>query len=105
MSENCLYLSIWSPVIEPEELTSVIVILNSGRMEGNISGVELAAIGNVVVVTVESRHGALGFLATSDHIVTGNLKFHLGEISYSLPCSQHWIVRSDIGIEMDSGKY
>ena len=75
MSENCLYLSIWTPILDTENQTSVVVILNSGRLEGNISGIEFASIGNVVVVTVESRHGSLGFLATHDQIVTGYLIF------------------------------
>ena len=72
MSENCLYLSIWTPILNSEKQTSVVVILNSGRLEGNISGIEFASIGNVVVVTVESRHGSLGFLSTSDQIIKGN---------------------------------
>ena len=43
------------------------VIMLSGREDmTEISGVELADVGDVVVVTVESRHGSLGYLASQD---------------------------------------
>jgi carboxylesterase type B len=70
MSEDCLYLSIWSSSASP--LTGVIVWLTSGREE-NLSGAELSGRGEVVVVRVESRRGALGYLATEDRLVTGEL--------------------------------
>ena len=90
MAENCLYLSVWSSQsILSETTTSVIVIINSGQekyscklnlihffkgREENteVDGIELADIGDVVVVMVESRHGALGFMAVEDE-VTGNI--------------------------------
>ena len=50
MSEDCLYLSIWSPAVGGEELRSVIVLLTSGKEEGALSGVEMAAMGDVVLV-------------------------------------------------------
>ena len=74
MSENCLYLSIWSSSLAPASLTSVILILSSGQEPDSAveaSGVEMAALGGVVVVTAETRHGALGFLAAEDSVVTG----------------------------------
>ena len=74
MSENCLYLSIWSSSLAPDSLTSVILILSSGQEPDSAveaSGVEMAALGGVVVVTAETRHGALGFLAAEDSVVTG----------------------------------
>ena len=43
------------------------VIMLSGREDmTEISGVEMADVGDVVVVTVESRHGSLGYLASPD---------------------------------------
>ena len=72
MSENCLYLSIWSSDLKPENLTSVIVILSSGEEDTSDSnGIDLADVGDVVVVMIESRHGALGFLAAEDMVVSG----------------------------------
>ena len=77
MSENCLYLSIWSSDLKRENLTSVIVILSSGEEDTSDSnGVELADVGDVVVVMIESRHGALGFLAAEDMVVSGIFIFH-----------------------------
>ena len=67
VSENCLYLSIWTRNLSPDNLTSVMVIMLSGREDmTEITGVELADVGDVVVVTVESRHGSLGYLASQD---------------------------------------
>ena len=69
MSEDCLYLSIWSPYTL-SSATGVLVWLTSGR-EGQLSGAELSGRGGVVVVRVESRRGSLGFLAMEDSLVTG----------------------------------
>ena len=71
MSEDCLYLSIWSKNITREESTSVMVVLDSGRLGDDVSGIELSDTGDIVVVSVENRHGALGFLATKEKTVTG----------------------------------
>lgn len=68
MSEDCLYLSIWAPMITTK--TGVMVWLASGR-EDILSGAELSGRGEVVVVRVESRQGALGYLATEDKLITG----------------------------------
>ena len=70
MSEDCLYLSIWSPW--SFSATGVILWLTSGR-EDDLSGAELSGRGEVVVVRGESRRGALGYLATEDRLVTGEL--------------------------------
>ena len=64
MAEDCLYLSIWSPGGEGK---SVLVWLSGGG-EGVEGGGELAARGDIIVVRVESRRGALGFLALGDQI-------------------------------------
>ena len=75
MSENCLYLSVWSSDLKRKNLTSVMVILSSGEEDTSESeGIELADVGDVVVVMVESRHGALGFLAAED-MVSGRYSY------------------------------
>ena len=64
MAEDCLYLSIWTPGGEGK---SVLVWLSGGGQEDE-GGSELAARGDVIVIRVESRRGALGFLALGNEI-------------------------------------
>ena len=59
MAEDCLYLSIWTPASSSDQLRAVMVLLTSGKEEGDLSGVEMAATGDVVFVRVESRHWRL----------------------------------------------
>lgn len=67
-SEDCLHLSIWTPGLEPAS-RPVMVFLHGGGFTsgtaGNVlyRGAGLAAAGDIVVVTVNYRLGALGFLA------------------------------------------
>ena len=75
MSEDCLYLSLWSPW-PPVSVAGVIVWLASGR-EDSLSGAELSGRGEVVVVRVESRQGALGYLATQDTAFTGMQEYRV----------------------------
>ncbi|WP_462322184.1 carboxylesterase/lipase family protein [Halochromatium sp.] len=76
LSEDCLSLNIWTPV-PPDEVASadplpvMIFIYGGSFVDGNSSnplfdGRHLAAIGDVVVVTLNYRLGALGFLAGID---------------------------------------
>ena len=74
MSEDCLYLSIWVPETQETRL-SVLVWLTVGRGQEEKGGEELSAQGNLVVVKVESRRGALGFLATQEKSIPGKLTF------------------------------
>ena len=69
MSEDCLYLSVWSGEGGPGR--AVLVWLTAGGEAAGAGGAELAVRGEVLVVRVESRRGALGFLATGDE-VSGN---------------------------------
>lgn len=68
-SEDCLYLNVWSPVPRgASEKAPVMVLLYGGgyqlgaASQGNYNGAGLAAKG-AVVVTLNYRLGALGFLA------------------------------------------
>jgi para-nitrobenzyl esterase len=83
VSEDCLYLNVWTPASSSKDRLPVMVwIYGGGFAMGSTSvptysGEKLAALG-VVVVSIAYRVGALGFLAhpqltaESDHHVSGN---------------------------------
>jgi para-nitrobenzyl esterase len=83
ISEDCLYLNIWTPVIGSKEPRAVLVwIYGGGFTNGSASmplywGDQLAKRG-IVVVTIAYRVGLFGFLAhpdltlESEHHVSGN---------------------------------
>jgi para-nitrobenzyl esterase len=68
LSEDCLYLNVWTPARSASQRLPVMVWIYGGGFSGgmtsnpNYSGEKLAARG-VVVVSVAYRLGALGFLA------------------------------------------
>ncbi len=74
LSEDCLYLNVWTPGLDDAARPVLFWIhgggftLGSGSEPG-YSGDRLAARGDVVVVTINYRLGALGFLA--DPLVAG----------------------------------
>ena len=86
MSEDCLYLNVWTPAKSAADKLPVIVWIHGGAFqEGSTSvpsnnGQGLAAKG-VVVVAINYRLGILGFLASpeldmeSPHRVSGNYGF------------------------------
>ena len=67
-SEDCLYLNVWTPDASPARKRPVMVWIHGGGYaigSGSwplYSGAALAARGDVVVVTVNHRLGALGYL-------------------------------------------
>ena len=68
MSEDCLYLNIWTPADTPEEKLPVMLFIHGGGYKSGYSheitfdGDALAQRG-VLLVTIEYRLGALGYLA------------------------------------------
>ncbi|MCF3652351.1 carboxylesterase/lipase family protein [Synoicihabitans lomoniglobus] len=83
VSEDCLYLNIWSPAKSPDEKIPVLVWIYGGGFSfgGNANPThngEFLARKGVVLVTVNYRVGPLGFLAhpelsaESPHGVSGN---------------------------------
>jgi para-nitrobenzyl esterase len=68
-SEDCLYLNVWTPAASPGERLPVMVWIHGGSFTSGsgsmpiYSGETLARAGKVVVVTINYRLGALGFLA------------------------------------------
>ena len=79
-SEDCLFLNIWTPqaAVLLKRRLPVMVFIHGGAFvfgAGSMpyyDGAYLAASGNVVVVTLNYRLGALGFLAIPEANVTGN---------------------------------
>ncbi len=72
MSEDCLYLNVWSPGADDKKRPVMVWIHGGAYLSGSGSshwynGASFAAQGDVVVVTINYRLGVLGFL-------------HLGEI-------------------------
>ncbi|XP_035138660.1 cocaine esterase isoform X1 [Callithrix jacchus] len=77
MSEDCLYLSIYTPAHthEGSNLPVMVWIHGGGLVFGMASmydGSVLAAFEDVVVVTIQYRLGVLGFFSTGDKHATGN---------------------------------
>lgn len=81
-SEDCLYLNIWVPEDTSEDsfLKTVMVWIHGGAFFSGSSDVDLyngdilASVGDVIVVSLNYRLGALGFLTTvNDDIAPGNM--------------------------------
>jgi len=75
MSEDCLYLNVWTPGADDGRRPVVVFLHGGGVVMGSGSaplfdGSRLAARGDLVVVTVNFRLGALGSLYAPDHVVT-----------------------------------
>ncbi|XP_058434463.1 cholinesterase isoform X4 [Marmota monax] len=68
LSEDCLYLNVWVPAPKPKNATVMIWIYGGGFQTGTSSlhvydGKFLARVERVIVVSMNYRVGALGFLA------------------------------------------
>ncbi|KAK7500053.1 hypothetical protein BaRGS_00008600 [Batillaria attramentaria] len=81
MSEDCLHVNVFVPSAQLpviENVTkplAVFVWIHGGAFQqgsGNIDGKSLATFGNIIVVSINYRLGALGFLTTLDQEATGN---------------------------------
>jgi para-nitrobenzyl esterase len=80
MSEDCLYLNVWAPEVEKENLPVMVWIHGGAFRAGSGSsplydGSAFAENGDVIVVTLNYRLGAFGFLhlAGLDSSYTGNV--------------------------------
>ncbi|KAM5262851.1 acylcarnitine hydrolase-like [Ctenodactylus gundi] len=77
MSEDCLYLNIYTPdhANEGSNLTVMVWIHGGALVGGSASmydGSMLAAVEDVVIVVIQYRLGVLGFFSTGDEHATGN---------------------------------
>uniref|UniRef100_A0A6Q2YPP2 Carboxylic ester hydrolase n=1 Tax=Esox lucius TaxID=8010 RepID=A0A6Q2YPP2_ESOLU len=78
VSEDCLYLNIYSPVkpVENTKLPVMVWIHGGGFTLGSASaydGSALAAYQDVVVVLIQYRLGLMGFFSTGDKYAPGNM--------------------------------
>lgn len=95
-SEDCLYLNVWTPVLETGGRRPVMVWIHGGGntvgagSQPRVNGEHLARVGDVVVVTVNYRLGAFGFLHAPELGATGN------EALLDQVAALKW-VRSEIG--------
>ncbi|KAJ7675199.1 cholinesterase [Mycena rosella] len=82
-AENCLFLNIFTPFLPAQstpssKLKPVMFWIHGGAFTGGegsdaiFDGGNLASRGDVVVVTINYRLGALGFLALDDGVTNGN---------------------------------
>jgi acetyl esterase/lipase len=82
-SEDCLYLNVWTPYlpngkVETSEKKAVMVWIHGGGFSSGygsdptFDGNALASRGDVVLVTINYRLSALGFLAIGNTTATGN---------------------------------
>ncbi|XP_021025946.1 acylcarnitine hydrolase-like isoform X2 [Mus caroli] len=90
MSEDCLYLSIYTPAHAHEDSNlPVMVWIHGGGlcwgMASTYDGSMLAATEDVVVVTIQYRLGILGFFSTGDDHARGNWGY-LDQVA-----ALHWV--------------
>jgi len=76
-SEDCLYLNVFGPTDKTGEPMPVYYWIHGGSFTGDwhptwYDGYQLVAHAKVVLVVVNYRVGALGFLSTSDTVARGN---------------------------------
>ncbi|XP_070551698.1 cocaine esterase-like isoform X1 [Ptychodera flava] len=78
-SEDCLYLNIFVPQTGANKLPVMVWIHGGGLVIGSggtgYDGTALAAIGDVIVVTINYRLGPFGYLSSGDEHATGNYGF------------------------------
>jgi para-nitrobenzyl esterase len=77
VSEDCLYLNVWTPGLDAQRRPVMVWIHGGGNVVGSgaqprIDGQHLARRGDVVVVTLNYRLGAFGFLHAPELGATGN---------------------------------
>ena len=75
-SEDCLYLNVYAPAnVTSKPIPVLVWIYGGGLSSGSATiydGTTLSAQGQIIVVTINYRLGAFGFLASDSSDVTGN---------------------------------
>ncbi|XP_072488379.1 liver carboxylesterase 1-like [Notamacropus eugenii] len=102
MSEDCLYLNIYSPadLTKKMKLPVMVWIHGGGLLTGAASsydGLALSTLENVVVVTIQYRLGIFGFYSTGDEHARGNWGY-LDQVA-----ALHWIQKNIASFGGDPG--
>ncbi|XP_036605745.1 liver carboxylesterase 1-like [Trichosurus vulpecula] len=102
MSEDCLYLNIYSPadLTKKMKLPVMVWIHGGGLLTGAAStydGLALSTLENVVVVTIQYRLGIFGFYSTGDEYARGNWGY-LDQVA-----ALHWIQKNIASFGGDPG--
>ncbi|XP_053674567.1 carboxylic ester hydrolase-like [Anopheles nili] len=74
-SEDCLFLNVYTPILEAEEVLPTIVHLHGGAFMyggGGYFRPNFLIQKRLILVTVNYRLGPLGFLSTEDDVIAGN---------------------------------
>lgn len=109
MSEDCLYLNVWTPEPAPGAALPVMVFLHGGGFRvGNggqdvHDGASLASRG-IVVVTVNMRLGALGFLAHPELAAEDELGASGNYGLLDVVAALHWVQRNIGNFGGDPGR-
>uniref|UniRef100_A0ABM0M9G9 Carboxylic ester hydrolase n=1 Tax=Saccoglossus kowalevskii TaxID=10224 RepID=A0ABM0M9G9_SACKO len=77
VSEDCLYLNVWTPSPKPNNAAVMVWIYGGAFIGGTASldvydGKYLAGTQDIIMVSMNYRVGSFGFLATGDQRATGN---------------------------------
>ncbi|XP_077986322.1 acetylcholinesterase-like [Glandiceps talaboti] len=77
IDEDCLHLNVYVPIPVPDNAAVMVWIHGGGFYMGSgadtyYDGIPLVALNDVILVTINYRLGALGFLSTGDSVIPGN---------------------------------
>ena len=115
MSEDCLYLNIWTPAKTMDERLPVLIYFNGGGLaagsgsEPRYAGASMAR-GGIVSVTANYREGVFGFMAHPEPVKgdrlqrLGQLRIHGPGSGHTLGEGQHSGLRRRPGANNDSGR-
>ncbi|CAH1788502.1 unnamed protein product, partial [Owenia fusiformis] len=76
--EDCLFLNIWTPTLDPTANKAVMLYIHGGSMRsgsGMRNGTGFAVLQDVIKVAINYRLGVLGFWTTGDAQAPGNYGF------------------------------
>jgi para-nitrobenzyl esterase len=108
MGEDCLVLNLWSPALDRNRKLPVLVHLHGGGFyggSGNSAGYDgeaLARFGNCVVITINHRLGAFGFLNLTE---AGSHYAHSGTVGMmDVVAALHWVKENVAGFGGDPSR-
>ncbi|KAH6929575.1 hypothetical protein HPB50_002783 [Hyalomma asiaticum] len=103
LSEDCLYLNVWTPLVSSRQAFPVLVWFHGGMFqvgsayEGRYNGSALAALNDVVVVSCNFRQSVLGFLELNHTTTPGNLAL------WDQRAALQWVQRNIMAFGGDPG--